>query len=209
MIMKTIRYGARQHGCTNLGPGSRAVIWVQGCCFQCEDCIAQAYTTDAVSPQITDAEEMADWVLSEANCDGLTISGGEPMLQAEALTDVLERIRIRRDVGVIVYTGFVYEELLERGQTDRRILDFLSRIDLLIDGPYRKELDINQPFQGSSNQRMICLTPRYKDAMETYYSAAKAREVEIRLSEGRLILIGIPSADQANMWREMKKLSEV
>lgn len=205
-----IRYGARQRDCTNLGPGRRTVIWVHGCCFHCEGCIAQAFAGEkAAPPEEISPGEMADWVLAGEACDGLTVSGGEPMLQAEALADMVSRIRAVRDMGLIVYTGFVYETLAERAETDPGIRRFLGQIDLLIDGPYVRELDVNQPYQGSSNQRMICLTPRYREALETYYAGKKGREVEIRLTEGRLILVGVPSADQAQAWQALKRLSEV
>ncbi len=204
-----IRYGARQRDVTNLGPGSRAVIWVHGCCFHCEGCIAEAFTGEKAPPLETDPQEMADWVLAGEGCDGLTVSGGEPMLQAEALSGMVSRIRAVRDMGLIVYTGFVYETLAERAEGDPGLRRFLDQIDLLIDGPYIREQDINQPYQGSANQRLLCLTPRYEAALKTYYAAENTRNVEIRLDGGRLILIGVPSADQLRTWRALGKLSEV
>lgn len=96
--------------------------------------------------------------------DGLTVSGGEPFLQAEALADLIDRIRARRDMGVIVYTGYTIEHL--RQQPEARSL--LERIDLLIDGPYIQALDDGRSLRGSSNQRVICLTERYRDALDMY-----------------------------------------
>ena len=131
------------------------------------------------------------------------------MLQAEALADMVDRVRAVRDTGLIVYTGFVYEALAERAEKEPGLRRFLGRIDLLIDGPYIREQDHNQPYRGSANQRLLCLTPRYEAAVETYYAEGSGRSVEIRLTEGRLVMIGVPSADQARTWQAMRRLSEV
>ena len=57
-------------------------------------------------------------------------------------------------LNVWAYTGFTYEELIEKGSKD--IMDFLSEIDVLIDGKFeikKKSLDLK--YRGSSNQRII------------------------------------------------------
>ena len=138
--------------------------------------------------------------------DGLTISGGEPMLQAGALSEMLERIRAERDCGVIVYTGFVYENLLKKHDPD--ILRFLRQIDLLIDGPYIQELDHNQPYRGSENQRFLPLTERYRKELETYYKAAQSQQIELHFSEQRTMMAGVPGREQADIWRKIKELGE-
>lgn len=203
--MDAIRYGARLGGCTVLGPGTRAVLWVHGCCFDCPGCIGHSFKEGEwleASP-----EEMADWYLG-LGADGLTISGGEPMLQAAALARTIALIRERVDCGVIVYTGFTYEELLERSKSDPDTCAFLDAIDLLIDGPYVAEQDNGRPYVGSSNQRLIALTDRYGDDIKSYYENATAREVEIRLSETGTIMMGVPSSEQREIWRQIKRLGD-
>ena len=93
--MSALRYSARIDRCTLLGPGSRAVIYVHGCCFSCKGCIASGFA--AQEPIETSAQEMAQWFLSLTGCDGLTISGGEPMLQPAYLAQVL---RLCREAGL-------------------------------------------------------------------------------------------------------------
>lgn len=201
--MSALRYSARIDRCTLLGPGSRAVIYVHGCCFSCKGCIASGFAAQA--PIETSAQEMAQWFLSLTGCDGLTISGGEPMLQAGALAEVIDLIRRERDVGVIVYTGFVYEALLDRAREDEGIARLLDRADLLIDGPYVQEKDEGQFARGSSNQRLIALTGRYKDDIGPYYESGRAREMELRLDGRRVMMIGVPSAGQSLLWRQLKQ----
>ena len=201
--MSVLRYSARVHPCATLGPGNRAALWVHGCCFSCPGCIGENYRTGKFRE--TPPEEMADWYLSQRS-DGLTISGGEPTLQAEALAETIRRIREKRDCGVIVYTGFVYEDLLKKNE--RSVRDFLGEIDLLIDGPYIREQDFNQPYRGSANQRLLPLTDRYRRELETYYAAAQSRRIEIRMDEERTLMAGVPSREQALIWRNIKTLGD-
>ena len=128
------------------------------------------------------------------------------MLQADALSETVRLIREKRNCGVIVYTGFVYEELLK--QDSLSVRDFLSKIDLLIDGPYIRELDNNQPYRGSENQRLIPLTERYRRELETYYAAARSRRIEIRVEEERTLMAGVPGREQALIWRNIKALGD-
>lgn len=203
--MSLLRYSSWVERCTVLGPGKRAVLWVHGCCFSCEGCIGENYKSGGWLE--TTPEDAARWYL-ESGSEGLTVSGGEPMLQAEALAEMVERIRQERDCGVIVYTGFLYEELLERGKQELGLSRFLSQIDLLIDGPYRRELDWNQPYRGSENQRLLPLTDRYRSSLESYYGAAEGRAVELRLSGSQTLLVGVPGKEQAEVWRKIKRLGE-
>lgn len=200
--MSALRYGARVGATSVLGPGRRAAIWVYGCCFSCEGCIAPGFREGAW--ETASPEEMADWYLRQ-QADGLTISGGEPMLQAAALADMLDCIRRRTDCGVIVYTGFVWEALQEKARADEGVRRLLSRIDLLIDGPYVASLDDNKPYRGSSNQRLIPLTERYRGALYTYYSGG-SRAMEIHLSGQGTLMVGVPGREQAEIWKHIKQL---
>ena len=198
--MSVVRVGMRTDSCRVLGPGDRAVLWVHGCERGCPGCIGVSLAEGAfeeVTPQ-----ELANWYLG-TRAEGLTISGGEPMLQAAALAQMVQAIRMQRDCGTIVYTGYTYEELQNLARTDEGIAAFLRCIDLLVDGPYVEELNDNVAYRGSSNQRLIALTDRYRQELRTYYEAATGREVEMRLAGSRMMLVGVPGREQAAMWREM------
>lgn len=200
-----IKYSEKIESTELLGPGERAVLWVYGCCFDCPGCIATNFKQGSYLE--ASEEELSEWFLTSGMSD-ITISGGEPMLQAEALAKMLRMIREKREIGVIVYSGFVYEDLLKRAKEEQGIEAFLAEIDLLIDGPYMEEKNDNQPFRGSANQRIIPLTDRYIDKIDAYYHHTNGRQVEVRLSGEKTLMVGVPSKDQAAIWDRIKALSE-
>lgn len=130
------------------------------------------------------------------------------MLQAMALSKMIEIIRKDRDVGVIVYSGFIYEELKRKADGDLGVEKFLGQIDLLIDGPYRKKLNHNEPYRGSSNQRILPLTGRYARVMDEYYHKSEGRDVEVLIRGDKTLMIGVPSKDQAAIWQKIKGLEK-
>jgi anaerobic ribonucleoside-triphosphate reductase activating protein len=91
--------------------------------------------------------------------DGVTILGGEPMAQLEALLALLHQLK-RDGVHAVVYTGYTIEALQARGRP--AMTEAMSLIDLLIDGPYVKEqADGAGQWRGSRNQRLIENPGRY------------------------------------------------
>lgn len=202
---KTIRYSERIESTRLLGPGDRAVLWVFGCCFDCPGCIAYNFKHGSYYEDTVDS--IVDWILSTGKKD-ITISGGEPMLQAEKLATVLEHVRQVRDMGVIVYSGYIYEDLQLKAEKDDGIHRFLNNIDILIDGPFVEALNDNNPYRGSSNQRIISLTSRYSEVIEDYYYKEEGRKIEVRMSGEKTLMIGVPSKDQAEIWRQIKNLGE-
>lgn len=152
----------REPAVRTLGPGVRYALWVQGCPRRCPGCVApEAQALDGGTALETGA---LAWEILLSGAEGLTISGGEPFLQAEALAELIRTVRRKRDLGVIVYTGYVYEELL----ADPAARALLEETDLLIDGPYVKELDDGKSLRGSSNQRVLTLTERYREELSLY-----------------------------------------
>lgn len=182
-----------------LGPFNRFVIWVHGCCFNCEGCLASNTKEGAFSE--VEVEELSR-IIAESQCEGLTISGGEPFLQATELLHLIKATREKRDIGVIVYSGFTLGEL----QRDATKSPLLSEIDILIDGQYVKELDDGRAYVGSSNQIIHYMTARYADIGKTYYAEQK-RRAEIKLTLTQAVLIGVPSKDVLRIWRDIKEKS--
>lgn len=185
-----------------LGPFDRFALWVQGCPRACPGCMtpdARPFRDD----RWVSLDALSARILAEPGIEGITVSGGEPFCQAEALSMLLERICRSRDMGVIAYTGFTREQLwdpVECGDTDaaRRLL---SRVDLLIDGPYVRELDDGLSLRGSSNQRIHLLTGRYAGVAGRCYGAT-SRHVELHLRDDGLFLAGIPGPDALKKWRD-------
>ncbi|WJV44699.1 4Fe-4S single cluster domain-containing protein [Streptomyces flavofungini] len=144
--------------CTVLGPGSRAVLWVQGCPLRCHGCVA-AETLPFEGGTSRTVAELTDWLCDVDGIEGVTLSGGEPFSQAGALAELLDAVRERRgDFGAMAYSGFRHEALRRGGPARLALLD---RLDLLVDGPYVAARHGSLRWRGSDNQRLIPLTDRY------------------------------------------------
>lgn len=152
----------REQGVTTLGPGSRYCIWVAGCNRRCPGCIAPE-SHDMTKGDPIEVNALA-WEIIASGAEGITISGGEPFLQAPALAELLRIIRRKKEIGVIVYTGFLLSQL----QEDANATALLEQTDLLIDGPYIRELDDGKSLRGSSNQQVYPLTDRYQKDLHLY-----------------------------------------
>lgn len=180
-----------------LGPGERFAIWFQGCKRRCKGCMSES-SRPLDGGRLASISKLCDVIFAQTGIEGVTISGGEPFLQPEALYSLLNRIRNLSSLGVIVYTGFTIEQL--RGLNNPWIDKSLNGyIDLLIDGEYTDELNDGKSLKGSSNQRVIFLTDRYLPEKELYEQPA--RNAEVRLSGNEVFFIGIPSKKTWEQWR--------
>ncbi|MDO4583015.1 MAG: 4Fe-4S single cluster domain-containing protein [Planctomycetia bacterium] len=148
--------------CTVLGPGVRGVVWVQGCSRGCPGCISPEMQPWEGGTAVS-TENLAEYLGDLREIEGITISGGEPLAQAEGLNDLMDRLR-ERDFGWMAYTGYTLEEILEAGTEEQR--KWVRRLDILVDGPYREAEHCNGPWRGSKNQRIHFLTPRYRSWQE-------------------------------------------
>ncbi len=170
-----------------LGPGQRFVIWVQGCCFSCRNCISPDWIPIKEATLI-EPKTLVDMVLSTPNTEGLTVSGGEPMLQAEALLELFTLLRQQREISIICFTGFTLEQL--RSQSNPCIDGVLNTIDVLIDGQYIPELNDNKGWRGSSNQVVHFLSPKHLPEASLFFE--RERDVEIHLRDDAALMVGIP-----------------
>ncbi len=174
----------------SLGPGERVCLWTQGCTRDCQGCISPELRS-LTGPE-TEEGLLADILTRTARlggCQGLSISGGEPFLQAPSLLRLLTVVRNKFE-DILVYTGYTLEEIQGEycGSAGR---DCLELIDVLIDGPYLQER--NRPdcvLRGSDNQRIHYLAPDMAERYETYL--ARGRILESFSHGGTVILAGIP-----------------
>ena len=131
------------------GPGLRYVVFTQGCPHRCPGC-HNPKTHDPDGGREVSVEELIQDMQKNPLLDGLTLSGGEPFLQAEACAE-LARAAHAAGLNVWCYTGFTLEQLREMPEADV----LLQEIDVLIDGPYlQAERSLNLKWRGSENQRI-------------------------------------------------------
>jgi anaerobic ribonucleoside-triphosphate reductase activating protein len=163
-------------------------------------------TTDAQpfeGGRLTPLEQLADEILATDDIEGLTVSGGEPFTQAAGLAALVQRVRARRALGLIVYSGYRLEALKQMAQDDIGVAELLGQIDLLIDGPYVEALNDGAPLRGSANQRVLPLTGRYLESLHCY-ERDQPRGVELHVEIGERMLVGVPSAHQLAWWHAQK-----
>lgn len=156
------------------GPYKRLAIWFQGCNIQCAECCnpklfslkkANVISLDNLIEVINEAK-------SKFEIEGVTFLGGEPTMQ-EGLSELSKSIQ-KVGLGVLLFTGRVLEELPE---------ELVKSVDLIIDGQFEKDyIDNERNLIGSKNQRLICISNRYKNSLNWFYSI-RPKKVEINVSE--------------------------
>ena len=136
------------------GPGLRFTVFVQGCERKCEGCHNPA-TWDINGGTEISVEEVISQMRSNPLTDGLTISGGEPFLQAEGCTKLAVAAQ-ESGLNVWVYSGYTFEQLAELSKTDQNISELLKVTDILVDGAFlQSERTLTLKWRGSKNQRII------------------------------------------------------
>ncbi len=139
------------------GPGLRSVIWVQGCTLNCPGCF-NPRTHDSRSGQVVRVGDLFERILDGAGLiEGITISGGEPLQQADALLELLKRVKNETGLSTLVFTGFTWEEAARIPKID----EILPHTDVLLAGRYRSELRIASGLRGSSNKTVHFLSTQY------------------------------------------------
>ena len=177
------------------GPGERFALWVQGCSIRCANCCNPQMF--ARKKPTTDVHVLAKKILdarrNKPTLEGITIIGGEPFEQAEALTILCRTVRSSwpdSTFSVMVFTGHQISDL----QINRTHRNFLDEIDLLIDGPFDKNhpevLFENRRWIGSSNQQLHFLTDRYLALKENWPIGKNT--VELKIKNGVVSINGFP-----------------
>ncbi|MBQ6621217.1 MAG: radical SAM protein [Mogibacterium sp.] len=179
-----------------LGPGIRSAVWFQGCKRSCPGCMSPD-SRPLTGGREVPVSEISDAILALRDIEGVTISGGEPFLQAEALYELCSRIRAASGLGIILYTGYTVAEL--RALRDPKVDAILSGLaDLVIDGEYVEELNDGRGIRGSANQQLHHITGRY--AGDERLEADPVRNVEVHVDREDLFLVGVPRRELLDRW---------
>lgn len=136
------------------GDGLRVVLFVSGCNHHCPQCQnPQAHSISSGIPFDQDALDEIRTELSKDYIAGLTFSGGDPLHPSNretvasiiwSLSDILKAA----NKTVWIYTGYRWEDV----KNERAV----RLADVLVDGEFDPSLlDVNYPWAGSTNQRVI------------------------------------------------------
>lgn len=132
------------------GPGLRIVLWTQGCPHHCKGC-HNPQTWDYTGGKLFDINELIEQIENSHLQDGLTLSGGEPFEQVEALIPIVKAAK-QKGLNVWSFSGYLYENLLQ----DELKKQLLELLDVLVDGRFiESQKDFRLWFKGSKNQRII------------------------------------------------------
>ena len=148
-----MRYGQiRKYDVAN-GPGIRTSVFFTGCPFKCKGCFNEKYQSFSSGNLWTESEENKLFeYLSSKHISGLSVLGGEPLVQGNELRNLLKRVKEKTGKSVWLWSGFEFEQL------DSNQLKILEYVDVLVDGLFVVEKkDLKLKFRGSSNQRVIDL----------------------------------------------------
>lgn len=172
------------------GPGLRAVIWLQGCTLACPGCFnpdthapAGGTPTTAADLAAWAAAQAADQAGAAAGVEGVTISGGEPLQQVRGLRALLEELRARTNLSVVLFSGYTWDEIQQRPALARTA----ALADVLLAGRYQAGQRLAAGLRGSANKTVHFFSGRYSAAD---LDAVPPAEVMIA-RDGSLTLSGI------------------
>ena len=136
------------------GPGIRMTVFVQGCPHHCKGC-HNAHTWDFDGGYMSSVERILEEASKDKLLRGITLSGGEPFCQAEALTVLAKRAKTM-GLNVFCYSGFTFEELQAQFDEHPEYKALLEQCDWLVDGKFiEEEMSLMLHFRGSRNQRIL------------------------------------------------------
>lgn len=136
------------------GPGIRFTVFCQGCPHGCEGC-HNPETHDFNGGSDCSIDRLLEEIDKNPLLAGVTFSGGEPFCQAESFANLGRQVKAR-GLNITAFSGYTLEKLTEMAANDVAVRELLEITDILIDGPFMKELrDLTLQFRGSSNQRVI------------------------------------------------------
>lgn len=106
--------------------------------------------------------------------DGITLSGGEPFMQAEIAGKLAHKVKKDLNLSVITYTGFLFEDLLKNDKNR----ELLENTDMLVDGKFvKEERSLDLMYRGSKNQRLINVSESLKQNKVVEYNINKYGEI--------------------------------
>lgn len=178
------------------GPGKRFAIWFQGCPLRCPGCCNPEFLPFK-GGETCEVADILDQIKASKRLgvEGITLLGGEPFAHAQAAAALASEVQ-KHALSVMVFSGYTLEQIQ---QMPERAGVLLRNTDILVDGPYVRELpDTQRRWIGSTNQRIHFLTNRYR-ADDTCWQ--QKNTLEIRLDATGLSVNGFPAHGAKELWK--------
>ena len=134
------------------GPGTRVVLWTQGCPHHCPGCHNPHTWSEKRGKEFEEADmqKILDYLVQYFKKD-FSVLGGEPLASynRDGVTDVCKRVKeTLPDTNIWLWTGYEWDEI--------KGLPVMQYLDVVVDGKFIEELkDKTLKHRGSSNQRVI------------------------------------------------------
>lgn len=131
------------------GKGIRTSLFVSGCTFHCKGCFnSEAWNFKSGKPFDEEAKKYLFSLLEDPECVGLSLLGGDPLLQGEDMLDLVKEVKERfPNKNIWIWSGYYLNEL---NDLQRKIISYC---DYYVDGRYDETKNKGHYlFKGSSNQ---------------------------------------------------------
>lgn len=145
------------------GPGIRYVLFLQGCPLRCLYCHNPDTWSTSGGREMSAEEVMREYERGAAfyKNGGITVSGGEPLLQVDFL---LELFRLAREKGVhtaIDTSGITYTE--EENEYRKKLDELLSLTDLVLLDIKHVNPDAHKALTGQRNDRPLAFAKHLEE----------------------------------------------
>lgn len=145
------------------GPGVRAAIFLSGCTHNCPGCHNRQTHDPCYGSQLNDAMiyTIAYLIDNRPHISGITLTGGDPLYNIEATANFLSKLKEYlgerwNKLNVWLYTGYTWNQIMEKYKTDEHLQRLLLMVDVVVDGPFiQNQADKRLAFRGSLNQRIV------------------------------------------------------
>ena len=174
---------------TTLGYGRRLGIWTQGCSIRCPGCVSRDTWERDAGREVEIADLIAECSRWLSHADGVTVSGGEPFDQPDALAALLAAMRAHCEGDILVFSGYSREWLFAQHA------GIVAAIDVIVSDPFRSGAGERLILRGSDNQRVTLLSDlareRYPADIDSREWEA-ARRLDLVVSNDEVWMAGIP-----------------
>lgn len=166
------------------GPGVRAVVWTQGCSIGCKGCFNPMTHPSAQQGTLYDPLQLGK-DLGKLHVDGITVSGGEPLDQAEHVSELVRAFREVNAGTALLFTGYTIEAIMKAPEKRHILLQF----DAILAGPYID--DAEEIWKG---KKLVMVTDRIPAS-----ALRPERRIEVVGSDEAVYLTGFPTKSVLGM----------